>query len=84
MTDLEAWLEEAKEIVKPITQGSDITGRYQDVEKEAMGTILEAVDELVLHFDTMPEGCKCEGKECPAWQYGYDEGYQEGLQDEPS
>jgi len=72
------WVIEAREILKPIIEGSDITGRYFEVEKESMRGILDTVDEMVRHLGTIPQPCKCEDEDCPSWQIGYEAAPQEG------
>ena len=52
-------------------QGADSTGKYKDVEKEAMPNILEAVDLMIVHLRGIPQPCKCDSEECPAWDKGY-------------
>lgn len=66
------WVDEALKILRPITDGSDLTNKYQDVEKEAMRNILESVDELIKFLDTMPKGCECSDETCPGWKLGND------------
>lgn len=80
-TSLESWLGEAKEIIKPIIQGSELTNRYQEVEKESMRSILESVDRLVQHLDDMPDHCDCHSSNCPNWDDGRETGYAYGHQD---
>ncbi len=77
-TLLDLWRSDAKEILKRITDGSQITNRFQDVEKEAMRDVLERVDEVVAHLDKLPKPCNCGGDEsCPGWQIGYGIGLTE-------
>lgn len=70
-TPLSIWEIDARDILKPIWQGADITGKYKDVEKEAMPNILEAVDLMVVQLSRIPKPCKCDSEDCPAWDKGY-------------
>ena len=70
--DLEEWIEQAQEIIRPITEGSTITNRYFEVEKEAMSTILDQIEALTLHMNVMPVPCDCaRDEECPGYRQGW-------------
>jgi len=72
------WVLDAREILREITDGMDITSRYLDVEKEAMPTILQTVERMIEHLGTIPQPCKCEDEGCPAFDIGYGYAPQEG------
>lgn len=56
-TPMQEWVAQALERMKPILDGSELTDRYFEVEKESMRDILERVEWLVDHFKVMPEPC---------------------------
>ena len=72
MTDHDDWLRDARLIIQHIPEGSVITGKYQDVEKEAMPRILESIEELERHLDDFPDVCECKDNDCPAYRTGYE------------
>ncbi len=55
VTPMGLWLVQAFELVKSIQRDSDTTGRFLDVEKEAMPGILQTVEELAEHLRDMPK-----------------------------
>ena len=68
------WVSVARLIIQHIPEGSVLTGKYQDVEKEAMPHILESIEELERHLDDFPdvEVCQCsEDPNCPGYDLGY-------------
>ena len=73
--DHEEWVEEALGILKPITDGGDITNEFQGVEKETMRNLMENIRELARYLNKgFPDDltCECEDDRCPAWEMGYD------------
>jgi len=56
-TPMQDWVAQALDKMQPILDGSELTGRYFEVEKESMRDILDRVEWLVDHFKVMPEPC---------------------------
>lgn len=48
------WVARAQTILQPITEGGEITDNFYDVEKEAMPSIIVAVETMVMHLNTLP------------------------------
>ena len=70
-TPLSIWEEDARDTLKPIWQGADITDGYRGKEAKVMRGILEAVDLMVVQLSRIPKPCKCDSEDCPAWDKGY-------------
>ncbi len=62
-TPMQEWVAQALERMQPILDGSELTDRYFEVEKEAMRDILNRVEWLVQHFQVMPEPCHADHSE---------------------
>ncbi len=60
---MQEWVAQALERMQPILDGSELTDRYFEVEKEAMRDILDRVEWLVQHFQVMPEPCYADHSE---------------------
>ncbi len=72
--NLADWVSQAQEIIQPILDGSELTDRYFQVEKEAMSGILRGVENLANHMKVLPLGCDCaHDEECLGYARGWDE-----------
>ncbi|KKN08490.1 hypothetical protein LCGC14_1056080 [marine sediment metagenome] len=82
----DTWIKDAKLIIQHIPEGSVLTGKYKDVEKEAMPHILESIEELERHLDDFPDVkvCQCSTDPlCPGYDLGWAAGNEYAFPDEP-
>lgn len=76
-TPMQDWVAQALDRMQPILDGIEITDRFYDVEKEALGDILDRVEWLADHFKVLPEPCHGTN-ECPSWYKGFYAGIKAG------
>ena len=78
--DHEHWVQVALDILKPVTDGGDITQEYMGVEEESMMDLMEHIRELQEYLkEGFPDDwvCECEDDKCDGWRFGYDKGVYE-------